>query len=316
MVVVDIILFLFFCVVLVISGSFLVKSLVKIASFLRLSEFVVGFIIMAFATSIPELFVGITAAMSRTTSLALGTVIGSNIADLALVMGITIILARSGINVKSKYLKKDTTYMFLIALLPLVLIYFGNVVSRNDGVILLFVFAFYVYRMLKRRSRFTKEVEDHTKRWEIVLYVFVFIISLFALYMAAEYTVTYAIILSLELALPTILIGLFLVALGTSLPELIFNVRSIVAGYPDMALGDIIGSVVANSTLVVGVTALIYPITADWLLFWMSAVFMMIITFLFMTFTHTGSKLRWQQGVSLILLYAFFIMVEFYTKTA
>ncbi len=310
-----ILLFLLFCLVLILSGSFLVKSLVKITSFLRLGEFVVGFIIMAFATTIPEFFIGITSALSKTNDIALGTVIGSNIADLSLIMGIVILLSKKGIKFEHKSLKRDTTYMFLIALLPLALMYFGNVISQNDGIILILVLSLYIFRMLKRRTQFTKTIKDDIKRYEILLYTFVFIISLIVLYLSADYVVKYATLLSIELSLPTILIGLLLVALGTSLPELIFGTRAILSGHPDMILGDILGAVVVNSTLVIGVSAMIFPITANWLLFWISAAFMMLIAFIFMTFVHTGRKLYWQQGIVLIWLYMFFVMIELYVKT-
>ncbi len=315
MLVINLILLLVSCFVLVLSGSFLVKSLVKIASFLRLSEYVVAFIIMAFATSIPELFIGISSALAHNTALALGTVIGSNIADLTLVIGVAIVMSKY-IKVKPKNrIRRDTLYMFALVILPLVLMYIGDGLSRSDGIVLLFVFIFYVYGMVKKRTKFTKEVENNVKRRNIVLYSMSFLISVALLYFSAKYVVKYANLLSIDLMFPPILVGLFLIAIGTSLPELVFEVKAVLSKHSEMALGNIIGSVIANSTLVLGVTALIYPITASYLLFIISGIFMMIITFLFMTFVQTSDQLHWKMGISLILLYVFFIMVEFYIKT-
>lgn len=311
---INLILFLVSCLALVISGTLLVKNLSKIASFLRVSEFLVGFVIMAFSTSIPELFVGITAALEKNPALALGTVIGSNIVDLTLIIGIAIVLAR-GIDIKSKFMKRDAFYMFFIAALPMVLMLIGKRLSRMDGAILIAVFIGYTYFLIKERTRFRKAVEDGVKRKEIILSVFLFCISLVALFFSAEFVVKYATILAVELFLPSIIIGLFLIAIGTSLPELIFETRAVLTNHPDMALGNIIGSVVANSTLVLGVTAMIYPITANFLLFFSSAVFMIIICFLFATFVESGKRLYWKEGVSLIMLYVFFIIIEFYIKT-
>ena len=118
MLLINLTLFLVSCLVLVLSGSWVVKSLSKIASFLRISEFLVGFVIMALSTSIPELFVGITSSLAKNPALALGTVIGSNIVDLTLVIGIVIVLAK-GIGTERRFMKRDSFYMFFIASLTM-----------------------------------------------------------------------------------------------------------------------------------------------------------------------------------------------------
>ena len=310
----DVTILILSCVVLVLSGSWLVKSLLKIAYFLRISEFAIGFIIMAFSTSIPELFVGITAALAKNSALALGTVIGANIIDLTIVMGISIILAR-GIKIQSKKIQKDALYMVFIAALPIVLMLAGNGLSRVDGVILIGVFLFYMYHLIRERKEFKKEVEERITHLDIVLNVIIFILSLVLLFLSADFVVDYATKISMELFLPPILVGLFLVSIGTTLPELTFDIQAVMKKHPEMALGDIIGSVVINSTLVLGVVAVIYPITANFLLFFSSAFFMLIIAFVFATFAESGRNLSLKEGIALILLYSFFIIVEFYVKT-
>ena len=310
----DIIIFLVSCIVLVLSGSWLVRSLSKIAYFLRISEFVIGFIIMAFSTSIPELFVGITSALAKNSALALGTVIGANIIDLTIVIGIAVILAR-GIKIPSKKIQKDALYMVFIAALPIVLMLLGNKLSRLDGIILIVVFLFYMYHLIKERKRFKREVEERIKHWEIVLNVIIFILSLVLLFLSAKYVVHYATEISMELLLPPILVGLFLVSIGTTLPELTFDIQAVMKKHPEMALGDVIGSVVINSTLVLGITSVIYPITAHFLLFFSSAFLMLVIAFIFATFVESGKKLYLKEGIALLLLYTFFIIIEFYIKT-
>ena len=310
----DVTILILSCVVLVLSGSWLVKSLLKIAYFLRISEFAIGFIIMAFSTSIPELFVGITAALAKNSALALGTVIGANIIDLTIVIGISIILAR-GIKIQSKKIQKDALYMVFIAALPIVLMLAGNGLSRVDGVILIGVFLFYMYHLIRERKEFKKEVEERITHLDIVLNVIIFILSLVLLFLSADFVVDYATKISMELFLPPILVGLFLVSIGTTLPELTFDIQAVMKKHPEMALGDIIGSVVINSTLVLGVVAVIYPITANFLLFFSSAFFMLIIAFVFATFAESGRNLSLKEGIALILLYSFFIIVEFYVKT-
>ncbi len=301
------------CAVLVVAGTYLVKNLVKIAQFLRITEFAAAFIIMAVATSIPEFFVGIMSAISKNPALSFGNVIGANILDLTLVMGIIIIASRN-IKIKDKEIKKDAFFMGLIALLPLVLFLIGNVLSRLDGLILLAIFFTYSYRMFKRQRKFSKRTEDGVKRYEIVFSVFFFILCLAILFVSANFIVKYAALLSVDLKLPPIMIGLFLVSLGTTLPELTFGVRAAMMRHGEMALGNQIGTVICNATFILGIVALINPITAALSPFMIASAFMLLVSFLFMTFVESGNRLDIKEGISLILLYIFFVMVEFYIR--
>jgi len=295
------------------SGTFLVKSLKKISAFLNISEFTAAFIIMAIATSLPEIFVGINSALAKNTALAFGNVIGSNIADFALVGGIMILLAR-GIKIEKKDIKIDSLYLIPVVLLPLILFFIGNSLNQIDGIILIVVFCLYSWRILRRRKKFKKPLEKETriKRHEIVIYSIIFIISLILLFVSSHFVVKYASLLAIDFMLPPIVIGLFLIAVGTSLPELAFESRAAQLGHGEMALGDLIGSVVANSTLVLGITAIIFPITANLMLFVISAIYLLLLTFLFATFIHSGSKLYVMEGIALVLLYIFFIFIQLY----
>lgn len=314
MLTVNLLLFLASCILLVVSGSLLVRTLRKLAVYLRVSEFVIGFILMAFATSIPELFVGISSALANNTALVLGNVIGANILDLTIIVGIVILL-RKGIVIESDKTKKDALYMFFIAALPLILMWIGNSISRIDGVILLAAFLIYARKLYKERKIFTKEVNNAVKkRWGPILNTALFIFSLALLFLSSRFVIEYASLLSFDLALPPVLIGLFLISFGTTLPELTFESRAVLMGHSEMALGNLIGSVIVNSTLVLGITALITPVTANLWIFFTSAIFMLLVAFLFATFIESGNKLYIREGISLILLYIFFILIEFYIK--
>ncbi len=307
--------FILSCAVLVITSTILIKSLIKISHFLHVSEYVIAFILMSLATTIPELFVGISSALARNTALSLGNVIGSNIANIALVGGIMILIAK-GIKIKTKKIEKDAFFLIPIVILPLILFFIGNSISRIDGIILLAVFFLYSLRILKRRKKFKKPLvlEEKVKRSEIVIYSALFVAFLVLLFLSARYIVKYATLLSVDFALPPIIIGLFLIALGTSIPELAFQSRAAQLGHGEMALGNLLGSVAINSTLVLGVTAIIWPITANFMLFFISALFMVFLTFLFATFLKSGSKLYVVEGIALLLFYIIFILIEFYFK--
>jgi len=308
----NLIFFLVSCLALFLSGTLLVKALVKISGFLKMSKFVTAFIIMAFSTSLPELFVGISSAIAKNPALALGTVIGSNIADIGLVGGIVLLVARK-INIGQKTIIKDSTIMVLMTILPLVLMWIGKELSRIDGVILTAAFIFYLWKLVKEEKRFSGKAINNINRWIVLASALGFIASLILLFVSSRYVVFYGNLLAMDLLLPPIFVGLFFVALGTSLPELVFETRAIMMGYKDFALGDLMGSVVCNSTLVLGVTALIYPITAQLFLFFTSAIFMITLAVLFTAFVETG-KLSWRTGIGLLMLYILFIIVELSLK--
>lgn len=309
----DLSIFIISLIVLIVSGSLLVKSLSKIASFLHVSEYVIGFILLAVGTSLPELFVGISSAINKTPGLIIGTVIGSNIADLTIIIGIPILLAR-GIRIQSKKIKIDSLWMIGLSILPLILMLIGNKISQIDGVILLAAFMLYINKLIKEGKQFTKEIKEKTSRKSIVIYIFLFVISLALLYFSSDYVVKYAGLLAADLTIPVIFIGLFMVAFGTSLPELVSGISAVLHGYYEMSIGNIIGSVVANSTLVLGISALIFPITVNFLLFIISMSFMLVIAIIFTAFVEKGNKLSWIEGLSLVLLYILFLIIEFYLK--
>ncbi len=305
-------LFLLSCLVLVISGGYLVKLIVRIASYLRLSEFVVAFIIMAFSTSIPELFVGINSAMNKNPVISLGNVIGSNIADLTIIIGIAALVGK-GIKVKNQFIKKDSRLMFLISLVPILLIIFDKTLSRMDGIILISIFISYMWYLAKVRKEIKKEVLENNRK-QGILSIFLFVICLAVLFSSAHFVVKYATELAIELALPAVVIGLFLVAIGTSLPELIFEIRSVLAKKGDLAIGDAMGSVVCNSTLVLGITAIISPITYTTFIFLSSAIFMVLVALIFMMLMRQKRGLTIITSGMLIVLYTIFVLFEFYVK--
>ncbi len=312
-VMIDLTLFIASCIGLVIFGALLVKSLSRLAAFLRMSEFIVAFAIMALATSLPELFVAINASIMKNSALVIGNVIGSNIANLTLIAGIAIILGR-GISTKSKLIKKDAYWMVFICVLAVILMFLGRTLSRLDGIILLAVFIFYFIYMLKTRKGYQHKFKNHVTRWQGIGWFVLFVLALPLLYFASTQVVVFAKALSAGLALPLIFIGLFFVALGTSLPELAVEVAAVRTGHSDMALGNLIGSVVMNSTLVLGIAALISPITSNFFLFLTSSIFMIVICTIFAVFLETKGKLHWKEGIVLLMMYILFLIVELNLK--
>lgn len=300
------------CLVLIASAEILIKSLTKISLYFKMSDFVVGFMVVALATSIPELFIGITSSLDGAPDISLGNVIGSNIIDLTLIVGILTLLRR-GIRIETKAVRTDALYMFIISTLPLALVIMDGKLDRFDGFILLSVFFLYLVKVFVQRSRFHEEtiIETVPRRREVAKCVLISGLSVLLLLGSANYLVKSSIELAADLTAPPILVGLFLVSIGTTLPELIFGSGAVIMKHKYMAFGDIIGSVVANNTLVLGAVALLssYPLEPSMLLYLTSTFFMVVVAFLFATFVDVEKHILWQEGVALIMLYILFVMV-------
>lgn len=299
--------FILACVALALCARVVIRSLVVIARFLKISEFAASFIVMATATSIPELFVGISSSLSGMPAIALGTVIGSNILDLTLVIGTTLLIGRN-MRIKRKEVKVDAMWMIGIAILPLLLLYIGGEISRLDGFILICVFLLYERWVFINSRRFNKPVENGIQKWDILVSSGIIILAIVGLYLSSHWAVDTGLQISADFAIPPILVGVIMLSFGTSLPELAFETASALKGHGDMALGDVIGSVITNSSLVLGVVALIFPITANMLYFAISGLFMIAVAIIFAAFIES-EHLTWKVGAGLILLYIFFLIV-------
>lgn len=309
----NIVYFLLSSLVLVISGIFLVRSLTKISRFLGISEFSAAFIIMAFATSIPELFIGISSALSGNPSLSLGNVIGANILDLTLITGIIVLFAKK-IKFKREKIGEELNIMLISIILLIFLFGIGKELSRIDGVILLGVFFIHVYRIFKKKKGQNKNKIKGGEKGSKSLWLAIFLMALVGLFISSSFVVSTASALALDFNFPSIVVGLFLLSFATTLPELVFGITASKLNHKSMAIGDQIGTVVANSTLILGVVAIIKPITAEFIPFIISGIFMFIAAFIFATFIKTGKKLESSEGISLILIYVLFIIIQLFIR--
>jgi len=317
MIILYIALFFISVLVLVKSGSVAVKCLVAISRYLRISEYVLAFILMALATSLPEFFVGINSALAKAPVLSLGNIIGSNIVNLSLILGVVVIFAK-GIKIESKIAKRDAWIVFFISILPLLLLVDKNL-SQADGGILLIVFIWYLRHILKAKEAFRKRM-DHIVRTierfrQFVKDLLIFVVAIAILLISSWSVVKTATLIAEGLELPLVLIGLILVAVGTSLPELVFGIKAVITKHEGMNLGNLIGSTVMNSTLILGITALIYPIRIEnFNIILTGSLFMIFIVLIVNFFIATKEKISWKEGVVLIGLYVAFLIIEFLLK--
>lgn len=305
-----IILFLLSSLILAKSSVFLVKETSKISKLLGLTGFTVGFIVMSFATSLPDVFVGISSAINGQPTLSLGNVIGSSVLKITLIIGIGAIISK-GIKIDQKAAQKDIFFMNLAATLPIIMLW-DRILSRLEGAVLIILFFYHIYRTSKEERDGDVKYNDVGELKSAVTHITRFVLGCVFLIGSSEFLVKSASGLAVDLKTPLVLIGLFAVAIGTSLPELSFQISSALKKHPGIGFGNILGSVVTNSLLVLGITAMIAPIVvSQTTIFVVSSFFLIGTLAIFTTFLRSERKLSWNEGLGLTLLYLIFIILEF-----
>lgn len=307
---------------LVQATDHLVDKLRDIAQITKIGKFGLTAFILAFATSLPELVVGVAAALEGRPILSLGNVLGSNIADISLVMGGVAVVGGS-IRVLGEFLKKDLFSTFLAGSLPLLLLIDGEL-SRVDALVLLAVYFWFIYTVLAEKTEELAEFQEtesslmhkvflrlrkgETKRHFAWLFFWVAV-----LIFSADMLVRVSSLFAETLGIPVILIGIFFVAMGTSLPEFAFELRANRSKETAMVFGDLLGSIVANSTLVLGITSLIRPIQLDggFQPYLLATAAFVVIFGLFWLFVSTKHVLERWEGVLLLIVYLLFAFFEF-----
>ena len=309
-----ILIFIASCLLLIRSGTWVVGSLVRIAKALGWKKFVVASVLMAFATSLPELFIGITSAFHQRPQLSFGNIIGANIIVLTLVAGGGALLAK-GLKFEGKILRKSSLYAAVIAFLPFLLILDGKM-SRWDGIILLLIFVFYFSHLFQEQKRFTEVfISEFKKDWtQFKLFLkdgLIFLGGVCLLLLSAEGIVFSASNLATSFNMPLVITGMFLVAIGTTLPEISFGIRSIAMGHKEMILGDILGSVVVNSTLILGLVVLISPFEIyNFSPYLIGIVFTAMTCLFFAVFSRTGKVITRKEAVVLLAIYILFVVSQ------
>jgi len=306
----------FFSFLLIKASDILLVNFQSLSQRTKLRQFALTSFLLGLATSLPELFVGITSALAGKPNLSLGNVIGSNIADLSLVIG-GAALVGGVVQIRGAFLTKDVFYVFLAGAAPMVLL-FDKTLSRLDGFILLALYGFY-QMMIFTRPKQPEEVKEsfprrlldrfwHPSTRRELSWIF---LGTALLLFSADMLVKVASKMASLFNTPLLLIGLFLVAVGTSLPELAFSLRALRKHHPTMVFGNLLGSVVANGTLVVGLTAIISPIRIiafdDYLLATMAFA---IVFGIFYFFIRTKHKLERWEAAFLIAFYCSFLLSE------
>lgn len=302
-------------IVLIQAVKLFIKSATKIARELGISGYTISFLLVAVATSLPEVVVGVTSALQNNATLSFGNAVGSNIALLTLVVAIPVLIGtEKGMSTRTILHSHDAYYSLFFSLLPISLIVDGSL-TRIDGGILLAAYVFYAVVVWRRSKGVERVIEtlEKTNLWKQSL---IFFFSLILLLGASEMIVRSATQISLLLGLGLTFVGLTITAIGTSLPEIAFTVGASRGRFQQEILGDVIGSVVANSTLVLGITSVISPIVISNGGISFSA--LMLATFImvtFLRFVKTKEKIDKLEAMILMTLYIVFIVSEYILST-
>ena len=241
-------------VMLCFGGNWLVNGGVGIAKKFRISNLVIGMTIVAYGTSTPELAASIAAAGDHS-AIILGNIIGSNIANVGMVIGVSAILIP--VAIQKSVFRKEIPIMLGVSLL-LVLLSIDGELSQYDGALLLVglgVFAFFTFRDALKQRTTTKDNSENTQNNIYVKSFGLIGIGIVVLYIGAILTVDNAVIIASEFGLSEKIIGLTVIAIGTSLPELITSIIAIRKGHSDVGIGNIIGSNIYNILMIMGVGA-------------------------------------------------------------
>jgi cation:H+ antiporter len=322
MIPVFIFLLIIFSVLLIKSADFVIVAIRRISRRTKTAVFTLSAILLALGTSFPELFVGITSALEEAPSLSLGVIIGSNIANISLIAGLTAFLVGK-VYVHGNFLKRDVWIALVAGILPIFLVIDGEL-GRVDGLVLLATYGAYASSFF--RERFIQIGEE--QREENFFYRFLrkfshidtektkeygrLFLGIALLLFSADMIVRISGQLALAANIPVFVIGLIIVAVGTSLPELAFSLRSLEDHQPSMFFGNLLGSTIANSTLVIGIVGLINPIEVVAVNQYLIAAAAFLLIFVsFWHFISTKHRLdRWEAS-ALLLLYFLFLIVEF-----
>ena len=296
-------------VLLILGGNWLLKSAVALSLKLEIPKIVIGMTVVSFATSAPELIVSINAALSGSSDLALGNVIGSNIANLGLVLGITLLLGT--MHVQKSFYKVDWPVMMIASAMLYFFLAGDNVIGQYEGIILFsFLVIFLIYLLRFQKTAVIDEMPEDDEPLPLFKIIVFFVIGGLGLWGGSELLINGATSLALEFGVSERIIGVTVVSIGTSVPELAASIIAVLKKEKAISLGNLIGSNVFNILAVLGITSIITPVavndqgllTND--IFWMLAISFAVLP---LVFIPKGYRLNWKDGILLLIAYVVFI---------
>ena len=296
-------------ILLILGGNWLLKSAVSISLGLKIPKIIIGMTVVSFATSAPELIVSINSAVNGYPDLALGNVIGSNIANLALVLGITLLIAE--MDVQKSFFTTNWPAMMAASLLLFFFLRNDYLISDFEGLIfVLFLIFFLVYLFRFQNDEIIDDLPEDEDLLPTYKTFTLFVLGSVGLWGGSEMLITGATDLAITLGVGERLIGVTVVSVGTSIPELAASIIAVLKKEKAISLGNLVGSNIFNILAVVGITSLITPIAAiDHVIYtndiyWMLLVSMVLPILVLLT---KKMQLKRKSGIVLLLIYIAFL---------
>jgi len=292
--------------VLIWGAELLIDQSERIALRFNIPEFIIGATLIALGTSLPEMAASVTASFNGKTDIAIANVIGSNVLNITLVLA-TVFLIATKINPNRDFFAKDSTWA-LVPVLVFILMILDGVISRFDATLLLLLMGAYLLFLLQDAKDMPEEDLDDldisnfswSQTGTVLLGGFVLVI------IGAHFTVESASTIARDFGISEWIIGIIMISLGTSLPELVVSVSASMKGKVDMAIGNIIGSNMANTTVVLGASALVNPISINASAYLFDIATMIVATFL-LVFITANKLYNKSAGISLIIILGLFL---------
>ena len=295
------------------AGEYFVRSAVSIAARLSISPLIIGLTIVAFGTSLPELTVSLGSALSGQPDIAVGNVVGSNIANMLLVLGLAAAISPFAVGVAS--VRRDSLVM-LVATLGVVGLSFYGEIPRFAGLAMIAVLVGYVMYAIRDDRSSSQEghedVDDQMMSGGLPVYLLVGSVSLAGVVLGADLLIQGATFFARQLGVSEAVIGLTLVAVGTSLPEVVVSVIAAFRGHAAVAVGNVLGSNIFNILLILGATAAIAPLPIAPEIAHRDVWVMLFTTLMLVFFLRSDARLTRLEGMIALLVYALYIGVLYY----
>lgn len=246
-------------VFLVLGGDWLLKSAVGMSMRLNVSKIVIGMTVVSFATSAPELIVSVKSAVAGFPDIALGNVVGSNIANIGLILGVVMIISK--MKVDMSFFKTDWPAMIIASLLLYGILLYDSEINRIEGFVLFALMICFIFYLIKSQKNSEEEIEipldDTMKMYQIIWFL---VIGVIALYAGSELLIKGAVNVAQTFGVSDRIIAVTVVAVGTSIPELAASLIAAIKNESSISIGNVLGSNIFNILSVLGLTAIIHPI--------------------------------------------------------
>ena len=302
----DFVIFILSMGALIIGADFIVNQSERIALHFNVSEFVIGATIIALGTSLPEMAASVAANLDHKPQIAIANAIGSNIFNITLVLAIIFIITKN-INPNRDFFKKDTTWA-LVPVILFLLMSIDGVIGTLDAVLLIILMLAYMLFLIEDPMSLgvdeVGEIKTDDFQWgtiiALLLVGFVFVVG------GAHFAIESASNIALDFGISEWVIGIIMISFGTSLPELVISVSAALKGKVDMAIGNVIGSNLANTTLVIGFAALVDPLPVSFTdnVFDIATMTAATVMLIYITANKLYSK---PAGISLLILLTLFL---------